>query len=507
MPRKNNSTANLEPETTSIIKNAGIHISGQLFFVAAQFAASIIITRAIGPDLYGVYVLAITIVSLLGIISLAGMENTMVKFVAQFKGQQDMPRLKGTIFWGMGLVSVISILLGIGLYLMSGLLANKVFHEIRLQAVLRIVAIALPFSSITLVLVAVLQGAKRITHKVLIQYILVPAIRIICVALVIYLGYRLIGISWIYVLMAVIGSLLAGYYLIKSFRRILKGQPLLVEKKQILRFSTPLLFASVFNRIISSADMMLTGYFLPSAMVGIYGAANRIKPIISMPLTAVNITFAPIISDLSAKNKREQLEHQFKTTNRHVLTVSLPLFALLAIFSRQIMGVFGAKFVYGAEPMVFLCAAQLINAGSGSVGYMLMMTGRSMANLINSGFLCIVNIALNLYLIPKYGILGAAWANVIAISAIQALRLAEVWYFLKMHPYSWNSLKPILSSILAAALILSLYYMGLDKNNPLLLFAMIAVYVAAYLLLLRAFGLSQEDRMVLEKLKTKLCRS
>ncbi len=507
MQQNINSTANLGPETTAIIKNAGINIVGQLFFVAAQFMVSIIITRAMGPELYGIYVLAITIISLLGIVALCGMENTMVKFVAQFKGQNDTPRLKGTIFWGIGLVSVVSVLLGIVLYCTSGLLANKVFHEIRLQFVLRIVAIALPFSSITLVLVAALQGAKFITYKVLIQRIFVPAIRVVCVALAIYLGYRLIGLSWVYVFMAVIGSLLAGYYMLKSFRGVLKNQPLLVEKKQLLRFSTPLLFSSVFNRIISSADMILMGYFLPSAMVGIYGAANRIKPIISMPLNAVNITFAPMISDLSAKNKREKLEHQFKTTNRHVLTVSLPLFALLAIFSRQIMGVFGTKFVYGAEAMMLLCAGQLINAVSGSVGYMLMMTGRAMANLINSGFLCTVNILLNLYLIPKYGILGAAWANVIAISAIQLLRLAEVWYFLKMHPYSWNSLKPILSSVLSAALVLLLFYMGLDKNNFFVVFAMITIYLTAYLTLLWAFRLSQEDRMVLEKLKAKLCKS
>ncbi len=497
----------IESGLSSVIKNAGVGIVGQFVFVATRLASSIIITRTIGPDSFGVFVMAITVISFVEVLSLLGMENAIVKYVAQYRVLKDMPRLKGIFFSGLILVVAASILLALAVYGAAGVLAEQIFHKIELVPVLRVMAIALPFTTTMLVVIATLQGLKLIKCKVLIQRVQMPFIRLAGVVIAVMMGYELMGIVLVYVLVAVVGAMLACYYLYKNLRVIFQGGPVVAEVGKLTRFSTPLLFTSIFRRIIAGSDIIIMGFFLPTAMVGIYGVATRIIPIIIIPQTAVNMTFAPLISELHSDGKRDDLSRQFKTITKYVIMASLPIATLLILFSRQFMGLYGAGFVGGYAALIILCVGQLIDVSVGSVGFMLMMTGRPMANLVNSGLLCVISILLNIFLIPRYGIIGAAIANVTAISVLQVLRLLEVWYYLRIHPYSLDTLKPVLSGLLSALLLVAIIAFGVDGNNPFMLVIMILLYLLAYVSLLWLLGLSEGDVMLLNKMKRKIFKS
>lgn len=96
-------TAEVKSDTISIVKNSGIGIAGQVIFVLLRFAVSIIIARTIGSESYGIFVLAMTIISFVEVLPLLGMENAMVKFAAEFKALKDSARLKGTIPRGVAM--------------------------------------------------------------------------------------------------------------------------------------------------------------------------------------------------------------------------------------------------------------------------------------------------------------------------------------------------------------------------------------------------------------------
>lgn len=494
-------SSNIDTETKVIVKNASIGGLGQIIFAIFRFLTNAITTRTLGPEFYGIYVLATTIVSYAGLISNFGMDNTIVKYVSQFRALKDTKKLRGILVWGVMLVSVFSIILTVIIYIFAVPLAKYFFHQDELVDVLRIMIISLPFSALTLIFLASMQGVNQIKNRVLVERVQIPLISLICISIAVIMGYKLIGIVWAYVFVSVIGTLLGCYYLIRTFGKSLLKGPILIEKKEVSRFSMPVFFSGLFTRIISSADIIFIGYFLSAANVGIYGVAARIAPLLIMPLNAVNATFTPIISDLYVKNKHDKLEQQFKTTTRHILTVSLPLFTLILFFSKEVLSIFGQRFEEGSFVLITLMIGKFINSATGSSGYMLMMTGRPMINLYNSIILGIFSILMYIFLIPKYGIIGAALANAIAISLVQLLRLGEIWYVLRIHPYQKETLKPIFSCILSAGILLLFSSLGIYKGHKLIMVLLCGIYIFCYAFFLWIFKLPPEDHYLLNNLK------
>jgi O-antigen/teichoic acid export membrane protein len=434
------------------------------------------------------------------------MDNGMVKFVSEFKAVNDLPRLRGTIFGGFFLVLTMSLLVGLVLFLSGGFLAERFFHKPQLLPVLRIIILSLPFSTLMVILLACLQGAKLIKYQVLVRQLLVPFARLLCVILVLLMGYRLLGVTWAYVLAMILGALWSGFFLIRSFRTIFHKGPIIFEKRRLIVFSLPLFFSQILKRVHGSLDIILIGYFLSTAMVGIYGVLQRFIPLILIPLTAFNSIFAPIISELYAADNQKDLQHQYKLVTKWILTASLPIFTLLTFFSREILALFGADFTTGAKAMIILCVGQLLNTATGSAGFMLMMTGKSYVNLINSVVLTLANVLLNLLLIPKYGIIGAALANAVSIIAVQIFRLAELWYFYRVHPYQIQTLKPIMSCLASLIVIMAVSQIELLKLTFISVPIFIITFLMCYVIFLKIFGLSQEDIIIVEAIKNKIVK-
>ena len=216
-----------------------------------------------------------------------------------------------------------------------------------------------------------------------------------------------------------------------------------------------------------------------------------------MPLSAFNMIFAPTISKLYGRNEKETLEKLFKTVTKWVFTLSFAVFLAIVLFAKPILSIFGQGFVIGAFALLILSFARLIDAGVGSVGYIIMMTGRPKINLFNSSLLCIITVIMNLLLIPKYGIIGAAIGTAFSIAIINILRLLEVYFFERIHPYQKSFIKPLASGILAASIVYCLGQFFPYDHNIFLSFAFGILFLGLYILFLRFFVLDDADRYIL----------
>jgi O-antigen/teichoic acid export membrane protein len=168
---------------------------------------------------------------------------------------------------------------------------------------------------------------------------------------------------------------------------------------------------------------------------------------------------------------------------------------------------FGPDFVIGYQAMIILCIGQMINAGSGSVGFMLIMTGRPLANTFNSWISCLINVLLNFFLIPRYGIIGAAVAVALSISLLQLLRLLQVWIFLKLHPFRMDFIKPIISTFASVIILALFHYAAMNEISIAMLPFLFIFYLITYSGFLWLMRLSPEDHIVLNGVKTTLIRS
>ncbi|BBO68080.1 polysaccharide biosynthesis protein [Desulfosarcina alkanivorans] len=487
-----------------IAKNSFFGLGGNVVTVLLRLAISIIIVRSFGADIYGTYILSMTILEVTRMMALIGMENSVVKFVAEFKALDDIPRLKGFIYSSMGISFIFSILLSLSLFLFSSLIVEKVFPIGGNVVMIKIMAASIPVSVVGRLCLSSLQGMKHVKYKIFVFKILIPTARLAMVIVTIHAGYLMAGIAWSYVLSEVAGLIYSIYVLVKNMPEIIQKTYTVFEVRKLVSFSTPMLFSGLFNTIIGKADVLLLAHYLPASMVGIYGLAQRLTPFIAFPLDSFNRIFAPIIADLFARRKNIELGIQFKMVTKWILTASLPIFCLLTYFSKEILAIMGPNFIFGSQAMIILCVSQLANSATGSVGYMLVMTGRPKANLWNSGIMCIINIILNILLIPSFGIVGAAFATAFAVIAVQLLRLGEVWYFLKMHPYRNDIWKPVLSCLVSFLVIHSSDLIFVDINEIARIMMFSIVFLASYTGLLFLFKLSYEDRVTLYAIKKKL---
>jgi O-antigen/teichoic acid export membrane protein len=128
-------------------------------------------------------------------------------------------------------------------------------------------------------------------------------------------------------------------------------------------------------------------------------------------------------------------ESVFQVGTWWLMALTWPGYITLAVFAPFLLRVYGHGFVAGQVALAILCAAQLFNLGTGNVTIVLLMAGKSSWNLINSAAALAANIVINILLIPRLGITGAAiaWAASIIINNLAAV--LEVNYLMRIRPF------------------------------------------------------------------------
>jgi O-antigen/teichoic acid export membrane protein len=194
----------------------------------------------------------------------------------------------------------------------------------------------------------------------------------------------------------------------------------------------------------------MLGIFTTAADVGVYHAAALLAAQVRFVLTAILATFTPLISDLYHRGRRHDLHRLYKTTTRWIVTLSLPFALMLMLFPTPILGLYGADFQVGTGILVVLAAATFVNGGVGASGLMLRMSDYEWLAFTNEVGLAILNVVLNIWLIQRYGPIGAAFATGLSIAIANLIKLIEVYYLLGMTPYNAAFVKPVLAGGVAA---------------------------------------------------------
>lgn len=413
--------------TTLILKVGGFLLSYIFYFVLA---------RLYGAEVMGIFALAITLAGIFALIGNAGMDNAIVRFVAENMAHEKFTRVKAAYKKSLHIVLPLSIAASLVMYIASSFLANRLFHKPEMLEPFRIIAFAIPFMVFTGLNVGALRGLKKIGQSFIFQTVLPPLFNIIALTGITYIllkGY--LAPIYANVLSASVGAFISGFLIIKSIRsldtKIVSQEHL--GYKELLKVSLPMSITSAMVFIMGWTDVLMLGIFTTSEEVGIYRVALKIGMITSICLVAVNSIAAPKFAELYFKNETERLSNIIKKSSKLIFWSSFPILLMLALFSEQVLSVFGNKFTQGHSALIILCIGQFVNASCGSIGVFLNMTGNQ--NIIRNAMFAgvVVNIILNYILIPIYGITGAAIATAIGtiswnlIASLLAYRLLGFW--------------------------------------------------------------------------------
>jgi O-antigen/teichoic acid export membrane protein len=200
-----------------------------------------------------------------------------------------------------------------------------------------------------------------------------------------------------------------------------------------------LLSTSMFM-VMNWTDTLMIGYYLEESEVGIYRLAFKVAALITFAQFAINSIAAPMFSSFKAKGDMKGLKRITRNIGYLNILISGPVFALILLFPGYVLEFFGEEFIGGVEPLIILAVGSIINALCGPVMYLLNMTGKEKParNIIIIASL--LNVILNLYLIPEHGLLGAAYATSISTVVWNALAVVQIkkeYGFISIpHPFS-----------------------------------------------------------------------
>jgi O-antigen/teichoic acid export membrane protein len=212
-----------------------------------------------------------------------------------------------------------------------------------------------------------------------------------------------------------------------------------------------------------------------------------------------------MIANLYNSGKLDELDKLFRLASRWSFSLTLPLFLIVAVTGEDLLKVFGQEFSIGWIPLTILAAGQLARAGPGGFAmHILSMSGHQNLKLVGDVVLAATNIGLNLYMIPRWGLVGAAIATGISILGVNLLRILQVYWVLNVHGFQWGYLKVVVAGSIACLAGITISY-GLSSLPVVLkVGCSIGVVVLIYAALLLVFGLENSDRMMVDQIWQKL---
>ncbi len=486
-----------QKELRSVAKNAGISVIGIIFFSIMTYINTIIITRHIDAHLYGLYSLAINIIILVTTLSLFGLPMGLIRFISHHTGKKESGVVKNNIIFSVKIVLLLSIFLAVILYFIRPILAYKLFYKFRLDGVLKLFVFIVPLAVLTEIFVAVFRGLKLIKYQVLIKQLISPFVQFVLLLVLIGLGFGFKAVLGAYVGFIGCSFIVAGVLLYLKYFKENRHIQMVGKNRELLKFSYPLYLNGFFLQAIHYLPIYFLGIYLTNTDIGIYSICVKLAAIISISLIGFNMIFAPTISHLLAQNKKELLTKLFKTTTRWIFTFGLIAFFVILLFSQPLLSIFGKEFVQGSSILIIFMIGELINAGVGPVGNILIMSGRPRLALYNSAIMFILLVVLCLILIPIYGILGAALARAITLGVINIIRVIQVYYYEHITPFKLSFLKTLLAGIVS--------YVIIGYLNKLLHFATlwfvilgILLYLICFTIILTLLKFDDDDTYILK---------
>ncbi len=482
-----------------ITRNAGITASGFLFLNLVSFVSNALITRYLGADDYGLFVLGTRVLDFVIVISSLGFATTIVRHVAYFHARDDHARVKGTVLYSLRVVLAVSILVLALFFVLGPYIFGRIFLLPEMGPLFRILLLSLPFSLITMVYLSAMNGLKQIRDTVLIRNFINPVAFTIMVGAVVFFDLGLAGLMWIYAAAGSVTAFLAFRSLSKAYMNRQKSTRPLAEKKELWNFSYPMLLIQIVTSITTLVPILITGYFMANSDVGVFNVSLKIALIVSFSLNAFAMIFAPVMSELFSKKDHAMISRLYKTITKWTFSFSLSVFFIILLFPGTLLGIFGPEFVTGTAILLFLAGGELINSGAGLVGSLILMSGRPKIILANNIFKCLLVIVLCLILIPGYGLTGAAFAVAAGQVAVNIIRLIELYRLEKMHPFKPSYYKPLLAGIVSYLVVL-LATNWLKVNAYLELLTGTIAFLLLFGLLNWTLKLDEEDKFVIDKL-------
>jgi O-antigen/teichoic acid export membrane protein len=432
----------------TVARGGTLNLVGAIANGVLGFALVVVLARGLSDEQFGAFFVSVALFQILSNTAELGADTGFVRIIARHRALGRVVDTRRTIGVGLWPVLAVSAAFGALMFAFAPQLSD-VFAEQApprlLVPFLRVLGPLLPASAAFTVVLAATRGFGTMRPTVLIDKLLRAGLQVAIELPVVLLGLGGTAVALAWGGPYAVGLALAVVWLLSLLRRAERAEapsaprPLGAIASQFWRFTAPRSLAGFFQVGMLWLDTLLIGALQSAVDAGRYGAATRFITVGAFANLAVIQVLGPKLSELLARGDRGDAQHVYQVATSWLMTLIWPYYLMLAVFSPAFLGVLGKSDAETQAVLLILTLTMLVATGVGPVDVVLLMGGRSSYNLANTVVALAANVVLNLVLIPRLGIVGAAIAWSVSILVNNLAPLAQVWLLMRVHPFGPGS--------------------------------------------------------------------
>ena len=420
--------------TRKQIRGSSLLLAGRVISVGLNFVSQVLIVRYLSQADYGAWAYALAVVAFLQGFAGLGLRRGITRFIPIFEEKEEYGKLFGTIILTIGTLLITGVLVIGAIYIAPEKISSLVSGENQPVTLLLILIFMVPvegFNGALIGLFASFASPKVIFTR---KFIWGPGVKLLVVVLLIIFKSNVVFLAYGYLLGNVGGVLFFSWIL---YRMMVKQglmehfhwDKLKIPAIEVFSFTIPLLTSDLVNVVMHASDTLFLGYFHNTAEVALYQVILPAARFNKLVMVSFGLLYVPLAARLFAREDHKGINELYWTTAIWMGVLSFPLFAITFSLAEPL-----TVFLYGERYAASWIFLQLLSFGYyfnvmlGFNGLTLKVLGRVRYVVIVNITAGVLNLILNLALIPKWGALGATIATATSMIAHNFLKQAGLGY-------------------------------------------------------------------------------
>ncbi len=418
-------------------------LAGTVVASVLGILAEILIPRALVPAVYGRLGLAYGIVSAVSSLAILGIPNGVTRFLSEKESAHNrVDVLQSGYAISLAGAAIAAAAIYLGRFEIASLMDDP--EVAPLLAAFVPYLLAFPIAKVS---VGVLRAEGRTTAATLAQRIGPRVLGLAFVAGLIAAGRPVAGAIGYWLSLSVVGALLALYAVRQhiDIGSLVARLPNRDTVRELWSFSWPLAAGASLHIMLANVDIVMLGYFLDSASVGYYRSIQPLKQVIFFFSGSFAFLFLPLATKHYSQGDFDGLDALYTVTTKWIVWLTFPTVLLFTLFSPAVIQLFfGTAYLPAAPALSVLMAGLFYRVLVGLDGDMVKAINRPRVEFFAAVPGVLVNVILNTALIPRFGIVGAAFATVIGYVVYNTIEVVAIYRTVGSYPFSWASFNPLI---------------------------------------------------------------
>jgi O-antigen/teichoic acid export membrane protein len=427
---------------TENLPRAGlISMVGSGVSAAAAMLLTIIVGRSLSASGTGLFFQAIGLFTIASQVLRFGTATGLTRSMASQQVRNVSGAQLRTLLIAVVPCAVLAVVTSIGIWIFADPLSRLLGSSGEEESLAQSLRLLAPFLSIAVVL-GVLQSALRLVRGVgsftVLQNILLPVSRLVGVASLAAVGLQasLLGWSlplplWLVVTVALLWRPLARD---RAMHDTATGDQ---ERWQdFWRFSLARGLAATLEILLDWSDVLIVAALTTPSTAGVYAVVTRIVRAGQIVDRSVRVALSPRIAAMLAKGEHGATSELHSGVARLMVLTAWPFYLTLVVMGEAVLRLFGSEFVVGAGVLQVLALSMMVAVAAGMLQSITLQAGRSSWQVVNKSVAVSLSVVLNLLLVPRMGIAGAAvtWAIVVLVDTLLASYQVHFKLGVHLHP-------------------------------------------------------------------------